>query len=124
MTTRLVTAAPEETLERFSRSVLLEHHFKALPVVDGGGALLGMVGLPQLRDVPMAEWATVRVADVLDAAAPRVGAHQAVGDAAEALRSGPYDYVPIVEAATSRLVGIVSDSDVYRALGEPSGEAP
>ncbi|HET9552242.1 MAG TPA: chloride channel protein [Anaeromyxobacteraceae bacterium] len=123
MTTRLVTTVPEQTLEGFSRSVLLEHHFKALPVVDGGGALLGMVGLPQLRDVPMAEWATVRVADVLDAAAPRVGAHQAVGDAAEALRSGPYGYVPVVEAATSRLVGIVSDSDVYRALGEPSGEA-
>jgi CIC family chloride channel protein len=125
MTARVVTAAPEQTLEGFSRSVLLEHHFKALPVVDGRGTLLGMMGLVQLREVPMAEWPAVRVADVLDPGAPRVGAHQAVADAAEALRSGPYDYVPVVEPATSRLLGIVSDSDVYRALGEPRrGTAP
>jgi len=118
MTTRLVTARPEETLEQFSHSVLLAHHFKALPVVDGQGIFLGMVGLAQLRSVPMAEWAAVRVADVLDPAAPTVRTDHSVADAEAALRRGPYDYVPVLDPATSALAGIVSDSDVYRALGE------
>ncbi len=117
MTTRIVTATPEETLERFSRSVLLDHHFKALPVVDPQGTLLGMVGLAQLRSVPMADWHRTRVAHVLDAEARTVCAHQSVADAEAALRRGGADYVPVVDAATYRLVGIVSDSDIYRALG-------
>ena len=117
MTTRIVTATPEETLERFSRSVLLDHHFKALPVVDPQGTLLGMVGLAQLRSVPMADWHRTRVAHVLDAEARTVCAHQSVADAEAALRRGGADYVPVVDATTYRLVGIVSDSDIYRALG-------
>ena len=123
MTTRIVTAAPEQTLESFSHSVLLDHHFKALPVVDVHGTLLGMIGLPQLRSVPMAEWRRVRVSDVLDAEARTVCTHHAVSDAAEALRRGPYDYVPVVDATTYQLLGIVSDSDIYRALGNQKSHA-
>jgi len=118
MTTRIVTATPEQSLESFSHSVLLDHHFKALPVVDVHGTLLGMVGLPQLRSVPMADWRRVLVSDVLVTEARTVCAHQAVADAAEALRRGPFDYVPVVDATTYQLLGIVSDSDIYKALGD------
>jgi len=117
MTTRLVTASAAQTLEDFSHSVLLEHHFKALPVVDEQGLLLGMVGLAHLRRVPMTAWPTTLVGEVMDPAARTVGLDHSAADAEEALRRGPYDYVPVVEAASRRLVGVVSDSDVYRALG-------
>lgn len=117
MTTEVVTATPDQTLEAFSHAVLLEHHFKALPVVDARGTLLGMVGLTGLRGVPMADWPRARVADLLDATAPTVLARQSVADAEEALRGGRYDYLPVVEATTRRLVGIVSGSDIQRALG-------
>ena len=118
MTTSIVTAHPDQTLESFSRSVLLEHHFKALPVVDAEGVLLGMIGLQHLRSVPTSTWGEVRVGDVLDPAARTICSQDSVSDAESALRSGPYDYVPVVDPDTSALVGIVSDSDVYRAVGE------
>ncbi len=117
MTRRLVTASAGQTLEAFSHAVLLDHHYKALPVVDAGGALLGMVGLTQLRAVPMAAWPTTTVGEVLDAGARAIPATGSVADAEEALRRGPYDYVPVVEAGGARLVGMVSDSDIARVLG-------
>jgi CBS domain-containing protein len=81
-----------------------------------------MVGLTQLRSVPMAAWPTTLVAAVLDPSAPAISADHSAADAEAALRQGPWDYVPVIDAPSHRLVGIVSDSDVYRALGEPRDE--
>jgi CBS-domain-containing membrane protein len=121
MTGAVVTASPGQPLDAFARAVLLEHHFKALPVVDGQGTLLGMAGLAGLRGVPEGRWATATVADILDATAPSLGADRSVADAEELLRTGPYDYLPVVDPGSRRLVGVVSGSDVYRALAaEPA----
>jgi CIC family chloride channel protein len=123
MTRELVTARPEDSLELFSSSVLLEHHFKALPVVDDRGVLKGMVALPHLRGVPVEEWQRTLVGEVMDPEVRSLGDRDTVADAEGILRSGPYDYVPVVEPATGVLVGIVSDSDVYRSLGEHAPHA-
>jgi CIC family chloride channel protein len=123
MTKRIVAAHPADTLEQFSHSVLLAHHFKALPVIDEQGVMKGMVGLAHLRSVPMAEWRNVLVAHVMDPAARTICSHHSVADAEQALRRGPYDYVPIVDPQSYVLVGIVSDSDIYRSLGEHAHHA-
>jgi CIC family chloride channel protein len=123
MTRKLVTTRPEETLEAFSRSVLLEHHFKALPVVDGDGALSGMISLAHLRSIPMADWPKVLVGEVMDPAVQSVRIQDTAADAEALLRRGPYDYVPVVEGTGLLLVGIVSDSDIYRAAGEHAPHA-
>ena len=123
MTTRIVTASPEQTLESFSHSVLLKHHFKALPVIDERGVLKGVVGLTHLRAVPMAEWRHVLVAEVMDSEARTICSDHSVLDAQKALRQGPYDYVPVVDPSSFTLVGIVSDSDIYRSLGEHAPHA-
>ncbi|HSM92582.1 MAG TPA: chloride channel protein [Anaeromyxobacteraceae bacterium] len=123
MTRQLVTARPEDTLEVFSHSVLLEHHFKALPVVDEGGMLKGMIALAHLRTVPMTEWRRVQVAEVMDPDVRFIRTHDAVADAEGVLREGPYDYVPVVDPTSDVLVGIVSDSDIYRSLGEHATHA-
>jgi len=123
MTTRIVTARPEQTLEQFSHSVLLAHHFKALPVVDDNGVLKGIVGLVHLRSVPMAEWRNVLVAHVMDPAARTICSHHSVADAERAIHRGPYDYVPVVDPRSYVLVGIVSHSDIYRSLGEHASHA-
>lgn len=123
MTRGIVTARPEDTLEAFSRSVLVEHHFKALPVVDEGGVLKGMIALSHLRGVPMAEWRRILVGQVMDPAARTLCSHHTVADAEGILRKGPYDYVPVVEPTSYVLVGIVSDSDIYRCLGEHAPHA-
>ena len=123
MTTRIVAAHPGDTLEQFSHSVLLAHHFKALPVIDEHGVMKGMVGLTHLRSVPMTEWKKVLVAHVMDPAARTICSHHSAADAEQALRRGPYDYVPVVDPQNYVLVGIVSDSDIYRSLGEHASQA-
>jgi CIC family chloride channel protein len=114
MTTRIVTVTPEQTLEEFSTSVLLAHHFKALPVIDGEGNFKGMMSLAHLRGVPIAEWKQRLVGDALDPRARTLCPQHSAADAERAMRNG-YDYVPIVDPTTYRLVGIVSLSDLYRA---------
>ncbi len=115
MSTQLVAAFPAQTLEEFARTTLLEHHFKALPVVDSNQGFKGMIGMQHLRTIPMAEWKTSRVADVFDINAPTLGPNQSLAEAESALLAGPYDYIPIVDPATNQLVGIISLSDVLRA---------
>lgn len=64
MTRRIVTVSPAQTLDVFARSVLLGHHYKALPVIDDDGRLRGMMSLERLRKVPMSEWTHMRVEHV------------------------------------------------------------
>jgi CIC family chloride channel protein len=115
MTTRIVTVTPDQTIEEFSHSVLLSHHYKALPVIDGAGDFKGMLSVTHLRGVPMAEWKKTRVSDVMDQQARTLCPDHSAADAERVLRAGPYDYVPVVDPTTYRLVGIVSLSDLYRA---------
>lgn len=115
MTTRIVTASPEQSLEEFPRSVLLEHHHKALPVIGAGGVFKGMVSLAHLRSVPLREWRSVLVAHVLDPRARTLCPHHSVAYAERVLHDGPYDYVPVVDPASYQLLGILSLSDVHRA---------
>ncbi len=115
MTTRIVTVAPEQTLDIFSHSVLLTHHYKALPVIDEHGVFKGMMSLPHLRGVPMASWRSALVSQTMDPQARTLCPHHSAADAERLLRAGPYDYVPIIDPTTYRLVGIVSRSDIYRA---------
>jgi CIC family chloride channel protein len=124
MTTKIVAASPGQTLEEFSRSVLHEHHHRALPVLGPRGELQGMIDLSHLRGVPTAEWKSVLVAEVLDPRARRLGPHQSVAEAERSLREGPFDYLPIVDPVDDRLVGILSLSDVHRARSEASGAQP
>ncbi len=114
MTRRIVTVAPEQTLDVFARSVLLHHHYRAIPVIDEGGILRGMMGLARLRTVPMKDWPRVRVGDVMDATARALCPHHSLADAKRALLAGA-DYVPVIDPLSYRLVGIVSSADVERA---------
>jgi CIC family chloride channel protein len=115
MTIRIVTVEPDDTLHTFSNSVLLTHHYKALPVIGAEGTFRGMMSLSHLRGVPMADWAGTKVADTMDPHARTLCPHHSAADAERVLREGSYDYVPIVDPTTYRLVGIVSLSDIYRA---------
>jgi CBS-domain-containing membrane protein len=115
MTTRIVTVEADEPLTAFAHSLLLEHHFKALPVIDDKGTFLGMIGLPQLRGVPMRDWSKVRVNDVMDARARTLCPEHSATDAERLLRGPTADYVPVVDPTTYQLVGIVSSSDLERA---------
>jgi CIC family chloride channel protein len=112
MTRRIVTVSPSEPLDTFARSVLMTHHFKALPVIDDDGRLRGMISLERLRKVPMHDWAHIRVEHVMDEQATVLCPTHSLADAKRTLLHGHYDYVPIVDPLTYHLVGIVSSSDI------------
>lgn len=42
MTTEVITVSPDDDVEKVAR-LLLEHHISGLPVVDGGGKLVGVI---------------------------------------------------------------------------------
>src|SRR5262249_44972446 len=93
MTTRVVTVGPEQPLDAFARSLLLTDHFKALPVIDARGTLLGMIGVQQLRTVPMADWTQVLVGQVMDERPRVLCPHHTAADAKRLLHDEARDYV-------------------------------
>lgn len=115
MTTSVVTAAPDDRLDAFSRDVLLGHHFKELPVVDGNGCLLGLIATSHLKKIPAARWPAMRVEELMDRIPAMLGPDESVAEAVRVLRAGPYDYVPVVDRATAKLLGIISMTDILRA---------
>jgi chloride channel protein, CIC family len=124
MTTRIVTVGPEQPLDAFARSVLLTDHFKALPVIDGQGTLLGMIGVQQLREVPMHDWSHVLVGQIMDERPRVLCAHHSAADAKQLLQRDGRDYVPVVDPRTYQLVGIVSGTDIHRAHRGIDGGSP
>jgi len=114
MTSRIVSLAPKQAVDDFARSVLLEHHFKALPVVDEDGTLQGVVSLERLRTVPTANWSGVLAGDLVDEVKTLCPDHS-VADAKRLLARSGAHYVPIVHPLTYRLMGIVSRTDIGRA---------
>jgi CIC family chloride channel protein len=115
MTTEVVTASAGQSLDEFSRSILLQHHFKALPVAGADRVLVGMISVGHLRGVPQESWGTRTVGDVMDSAPRTLTPGDAASDAERLISEGDYDYVPVVDPQTRRLVGVVSFSDIHRA---------
>ena len=116
MTKDPVTLGPNQSVETFAHSVLHSNHYKALPVVDQEGVLEGMLAIAHLRDIPIAKWPALKVSELMDRNVRSVCAENSAADALAVLRDGAQDYVPVVEQVSNRLVGIVSHSDVHKAL--------
>jgi CIC family chloride channel protein len=114
--TRVVTvAAPHESLAGFVERAVREHRFRALPVVDADRRFLGMASLSSLRGIAAARWPEMTVAEIMDRTARTVCPTHSMGDVETALARGPSPYLPVVDPASDRVVGIVSPTDVLRA---------
>jgi len=115
MATKLVTTSPEQTLAEFMDRHLVEHSLQELPVVDGSGIFLGMAALKSLSAVPREQWDATPVDAVMDRSARSISGSHSMAVAERELALGHHDYLPVVDPATGRLVGMLSSSDVMRA---------
>ncbi|EHY87916.1 CBS domain-containing protein [Saccharomonospora azurea] len=133
MTTPVVTVSPDDPVKKATR-LLAEHGFTALPVVDEGDRVVGIVTEADVvagRVPPDARYRTGA------AAAPTTDARESVAeimttsptctqqgtDVAElvgTLLEGHYRAVPVL--AGSKLVGVVTRSDVVRALSRDDAD--
>jgi CIC family chloride channel protein len=115
MTTKIVVAKPQDTIEQFMERTLLEHSFRELPVVTDQGIFKGMVSARAMKSVPRHEWGTARITRIIDHTAATVCGAHSMATVETALAVGHHDYIPVVDAATDQLIGILSSSDVMRA---------
>ena len=121
MSTPVQTAAARSTLDEFVRDHAMSSPFSSFPVVSDDGALIGLITLRQVRAVPRREWPIRTLAQV---AVPLPGltlvtAGQRLVDALATDTTS--DRTPSAEGRMlvldgGRLVGIVTPTDINRAL--------
>jgi CBS domain-containing protein len=134
MTSPVVTVHVDDGLDRAAR-LLREHGVRALPVVDGGGHVLGMVTETDVvRDaVPRDPWARdlhpsasgphpASVRDVMSFHPVALLPDVELPVAADLLVSGHLTSLPVVEDGV--VVGILTRHDLVALLAPPTEEQP
>jgi len=135
MTRDPVTIDPDAPLGT-ARAVMVERGFRHLPVADDAGRLVGMITDRDLRDAAFAPaiveylspaarrrlrglgetLESLRVRDVMTWDVVTIEPEAPVARAAALMFEGRFSSLPVVDHG--RLVGIVTDHDVLRALAE------
>ncbi|TAM90927.1 MAG: IMP dehydrogenase [Jatrophihabitans sp.] len=119
MITNPVTIGPDATLEQLDE-VCGQYRISGLPVVDGDRRLLGIITNRDLRFVPVAEWTTTKVDEVMTAmpliTAPVGISHE---DAAAILRQHKRERLPLVDAG-GRLAGLITVKDFVKSEQFPN----
>ena len=117
MSTRVVTIGPDETASA-AWTRMRRRGIRHLAVVDG----TGLVGVVSERDLGGRTGARVRkgraVRDLMTPRVARAGPETTLGDAADQMRAQLIGSLPVLDG--DRLVGIVTATDVFEALGRES----
>jgi Zn-dependent protease/CBS domain-containing protein len=116
MTPDPVTAPASITVERFIDGDLFRLRHSAFPLTAGGTAPIGVITLSRIKRVPPGDRATTRLRDVmcpLDKVAT-ASPDEPVADVLPRLNAGSENRVLVLDG--ERLVGIVSPSDISRAV--------
>lgn len=138
MSRDLVTVTPETRLGHVA-DLFRRHGFKTLPVVDGAGELLGLIGqndlIQKARREALAERGSFaaamarlaagdrrRAGEVMAPAGARVTAATPVGDLIGILADGGVQAAPVLEGR--RLVGLVTRSDLLEVLARSERSRP
>lgn len=108
MTRRIVTIHPYATIQEAAR-LLADYNISGVPVVDAGGAMVGLV-----TEADLIGKSGQTVADIMSRRVISVGADTPVDAIAQLLTSNHFKRVPIVEG--KRVVGVVSRADIVRMM--------
>jgi IMP dehydrogenase len=109
-----VTIGPDATLEDLDR-VCGQYRVSGLPVVDTDHILLGIITNRDLRFVPVAEWATTKVNEVMTPSPLVTGPIGIERDEATALlRRHKRERLPLVDEA-GRLGGLITVKDFVKS---------
>ncbi len=109
-----VTIHPKATLEELDETCG-QYRVSGLPVVDEDNVLLGIITNRDLRFVPVGEWATRLVGDVMTPM-PLITGHEGIQreEATRLLRQHKRERLPIVDDA-GRLVGLITVKDFVKS---------
>jgi IMP dehydrogenase len=114
-----VTIGPDATLEQLDQRCG-EYRVSGLPVVDAEDHLLGIITNRDLRFVPVAEWATRTVGEVMTPM-PLITGPVGISreDASALLRQHKRERLPIVDAE-GRLAGLITVKDFVKSEQYPN----
>src|SRR5689334_4447327 len=114
-----VTIGPDATLEELD-AVCGQYRISGLPVVDSDQRLLGIITNRDLRFVPVAEWATTKVDEVMTPM-PLITAPVGIDheDATKILRQHKRERLPIVDA-DGHLRGLITVKDFVKSEQFPN----
>jgi Zn-dependent protease/CBS domain-containing protein len=110
-------------IETFVQDWLMRGDERAIPVIDDGMRIVGLVTVGDVRAVPRAAWSTTRVADVMTRAEKLVTAapRDEVADALDKLARTDVNQLPVMDGP--QLVGMLTRADVARWI-ELHGQWP
>lgn len=111
-----VPVSPETTLRQLADSYILTHGRRYFPVMTGGGGLLGLVTLTDVRQVKQEDWDTTTVYKIMTPAA-KLSALSPRDDALQAFRlmtENDIHQLPVIQ--NDELLGFVTRADVMRLL--------
>ena len=113
-----VTIGPEATLEHLD-GLCARYRISGLPVVDGEGILLGIITNRDLRFVPVTQWGSRIVREVMTPM-PLITAPAGIKpeDAAALLRKHKLEKLPLVDES-DRLTGLITVKDFVKSEQYP-----
>jgi Zn-dependent protease/predicted transcriptional regulator len=112
----VLSADPDEPVDRFLYEVVMVHRFSTYPLVDRSGALVGLVTLNRLRSVPPEVRATTRLVDIAcpPSQIPTARPDEPLLDLLGRMEGCSDGRAVVLDGG--RVVGVVSPSDVTRTL--------
>jgi IMP dehydrogenase len=109
-----ITIGPKATLEDLDE-ICGQYRVSGLPVIDEDGTLLGIITNRDLRFVPVAEWASRLVGDVMTPM-PLITGHEGIQreEATRLLRQHKRERLPIVDD-DGKLTGLITVKDFVKS---------
>ncbi len=127
MTRDPITVSSDDTV-RTAIKLQLENDIRHVPVVDEDGNLVGMLSDRDLRDATLPIWTRFEepekarealdrpVSDLMQADTQSVTVEDDLGDVIDIIIDHKIGAVPVVDAESARLVGIISYIDILAAM--------
>jgi CBS domain-containing protein len=110
-------------------TIMERHHVHGLPVVDGAGSLVGVLSQTDLlraraTEFLWANWPGLAVRHLMSSPAVTVHRSAPLADAARKMeRLHVHRLVVVADEDEALPIGVVSTSDLVRAMAEETGEA-
>jgi CIC family chloride channel protein len=129
MQQQVISAPASLTLREFAATLMPHVHHEIFPVFDGQ-KLLGTCSLWAMSQVPPEKWKTVRVADIVNHRVHGISPETDVTEALRLLVGEQNQPILLVVQEQGRTVGIVTKTDILKALklrrdnSPPVGEDP
>lgn len=116
MTTKVVAVPADVSVLDFVEEYLFTYQYKSFPVVDQNG-LIGRISSVQVKAVPREKWFETKVSDICGREVHPAYPDSPLQEVLDLMYGASLGRIFIVDRANpGRIVGIVSKSDVIRAL--------